>query len=64
MRKHVYTIFGLIMLGIFLWRMSEALRAPGIGISEAYAAGGIVLALILAVMGVRMWMSDRRPSQD
>ncbi len=59
MRKHVYTVFGLIMLVIFLWRMAEALRTPGIGLPEAYAAGGIVLALIMSGLGLRMWMQQR-----
>jgi hypothetical protein len=60
MKKHVYTIFGLLMLGIFLWRGAEAVARPGLGLEEVYIAGGVVLALVLTAMGIRMHMAERR----
>ena len=60
MKKHVYTIFGLVMLGIFLWRGIEAIARPGLGLEEVYVAGGICLALVLTTMGIRMHLAGRR----
>jgi len=60
MKKHVYTVFGLLMLGIFLWRGVEAIVEPGLGWDELYVAGGILLAIVVTTMGIRMQLAERR----
>jgi len=66
MRNHVFITFGLLMLGIFLWRGTETLAEPGISLAEAYVFGGFVLALVLIASGVRGLLAARnagaRPS--
>jgi len=59
MMKHAYTILGLLMLGIFLWRGAEAIARPGLGLEEIYVAGGVILALVLTAMGIRMHLAER-----
>lgn len=55
MRHHVMIVLGLVIAGIFLWRGLDALAEPGIGLREAYVAGGLVLALALIITGIRAW---------
>lgn len=60
MRNHVYTTFGLIMLGIFLWRGMRALAEPGIGLPELYILGGFALSIALVVTGIRGLLASRK----
>jgi hypothetical protein len=60
MKKHVYTVFGLLMLAIFLWRGIEAIFAPGLGWDEVYIAGGILLAIVVTMTGIRLHLAERK----
>ncbi len=59
MRHHLMIVLGLLIAGIFLWRGVEALGEPGLGLREAYVAGGLVLAAALVVTGIRAWRAPR-----
>jgi len=60
MKKHVYTVFGLLMLGIFLWRGIDAIVKPGLGWDELYVVGGIVLAIVVTMTGIRLHLAERK----
>lgn len=60
MKKHVYTVGGLLMLGIFLWRGVSAIYTPGLGWEELYVLGGLILAVAVLTIGVRLHMGQRR----
>lgn len=60
MKKHAYTVGGLLMLGIFLWRGVEALYTPGLGWQEIYVLGGLILAVVVLTIGIRLHLGQRR----
>lgn len=51
---------GLLMAILFSYRGAQALLEPGLGFSELYCAGGLVLAGWLIFSGVQEWRAGRR----
>lgn len=60
MKHHLMIALGLLMAVVFSFRLANALMAPGLGISELYLAGGLVIAGLLVFFGLR----DRRHARD
>ncbi|MEL6724428.1 MAG: hypothetical protein AAFZ74_08590 [Pseudomonadota bacterium] len=53
MKHHIMIALGILMAVIFSFRMANAIVAPGLGISELYLLGGIVLAVWLIFAGLK-----------
>ena len=53
MKHHTMITLGLLMAVIFSYRLANALIAPGLGVSEIYLLGGIVIASMLIFFGLR-----------
>ena len=64
MKPHIMISLGLLMLMIFGVRLYLALASPGIGIDEAYAAGGLILAGWLIRGGISELKHARRRHQE
>jgi hypothetical protein len=64
MRPHIFLSFGILMLVIFVYRGIHALLSPGIGISEAYVFGGLVLSGWLMFIGSRELLAMRKARQQ
>ena len=60
MKHHLMITLGLVMAVIFVWRGVEAFSQPGLGVREAYVAGGFLIAGLLVVSGLREWRRSRR----
>ncbi|MEL7446944.1 MAG: hypothetical protein AAGK02_14230 [Pseudomonadota bacterium] len=56
MKHHIMIALGLLLLVIFAYRGALALAAPGLGVLEAYIAGGLVLGGWL----IRAGLAERR----
>lgn len=59
LKHHLMIAAGLIMFIIFLFRGANALAVPGIGLAEAYVAGGLFLAVLVILKGVANWRAAR-----
>ena len=62
---------GLVLGLTFALRLARAILTPGLGTSEAYLAGGMVLSVWLIIGGLAEWRevranrpSDEAPGQD
>lgn len=66
MKHHIMIALGLLMAVIFSYRLANALLAPGLGISELYLFGGIVIAAFLIFGGLkeRRRVRDQAQNQD
>lgn len=53
MKHHIMIALGLLMGVVFSFRLANALLAPGLGVSEVYLLGGIVIAALLIFFGLR-----------
>lgn len=53
MKHHIMIAFGLLMAVVYSYRMANALLAPGLGVSELYLAGGLVIAAWLIFAGLK-----------
>ena len=53
MKHHIMIALGLLMTVIFGFRMANAVLEPGLGFSEAYLAGGLILAAWLIFAGLK-----------
>lgn len=53
MKHHIMIAFGLLMAIVYSYRMANALMAPGLGVSELYLAGGLVIAAWLIFAGLK-----------
>ena len=53
MKHHIMIAFGLLMAVVYSYRMANALMAPGLGTSELYLAGGLVIAAWLIFAGLK-----------
>lgn len=60
MKHHIMIALGLLMAAIFSFRLANALLSPGLGLSELYLFGGIVIAAALIFGGLR----DRRRMRE
>ncbi len=59
MKHHIMIALGLLMAAVFSFRLAIALLAPGLGLSELYLFGGIIIAAALIFGGLR----ERRIAQ-
>ncbi len=66
MKHHIMIALGILMAAIFSFRMANAIVAPGLGVSELYLLGGIVLAvwLIFAGLKERRYAREQGQNQD
>ncbi len=64
MKHHIMIALGILMALIFSYRLANAVIAPGLGFSELYLAGGIVIAGWLITSGLKERRDARRKSQD
>ena len=60
MKHHFMISLGLLLLLVFSYRGALALIEPGIGFSEAYLAGGLILSGWLIKGGIAEWRFARR----
>ena len=60
MKHHIMLALGLLMAGLFAFRMANALVAPGLGLAELYHAGGLLIAAALLFQGWKGAFSQRR----
>ena len=66
MKHHIMIALGILMAAIFSFRMANAIVASGLGFSELYLLGGIVLAvwLIFAGLKERRYAREQGQNQD
>lgn len=50
---------GLVLGLTFALRLARALLTPGLGVAEAYLAGGLVLSVWLIIGGLAEWRHTR-----
>ena len=62
MKHHIMIALGLLMAAIFSFRLANALLSPGLGMSELYLFGGIVIAAALLFSGLKQRRRSRAPS--
>ncbi|MEM1106183.1 MAG: hypothetical protein AAGH87_07310 [Pseudomonadota bacterium] len=55
MKHHIMIALGLLMLILFAVQAFLALGEPGLGVKEAYVAGGFILAGMLLRGGLAEW---------
>lgn len=55
---------GLLMAILFAWQGTLSLLTPGLGLSEAYHFGGLVLAGWLITGGISEWKAHCRESRE
>lgn len=60
MKHHLMIALGLLMAAVFSYRLANALLTPGLGISELYLAGGVLIAAVLIFSGLK----ERRHVRD
>lgn len=60
LKHHIMIALGLLMGAVFSFRLANALLAPGLGLSELYLFGGIVIATALMYSGLK----ERRRAQQ
>jgi len=53
MKHHLMIAMGLLMAAVFSFRLANALLSPGLGLSELYLVGGIVIAAALIFGGLK-----------
>ncbi|MFN3214611.1 MAG: hypothetical protein ACE37M_16010 [Henriciella sp.] len=64
MKHHLMIALGLLMAAVFSYRLANALLAPGLGISELYLAGGVMIAGLLIFFGLRERRHARQQGRD
>lgn len=64
MKHHIMIALGLLMGAVFSFRLANALVIPGLGVSELYLMGGVVIAAALILFGLRERRAAREPSQN
>lgn len=64
MKHHIMIAFGLLMAVVYSYRMANALLAPGLGVSELYLAGGLVIAAWLIFAGLKERRHARNRSES
>jgi len=53
MKYHIMIALGILMAAVFSFRLANALIAPGLGLSEIYLFGGIIIAALLIYHGLK-----------
>ncbi|MEM9739122.1 MAG: hypothetical protein AAF829_04575 [Pseudomonadota bacterium] len=61
MKHHIMIALGTLMLIIFGVQGFHALSEPGLGVREAYVAGGLILAGWLIKSGLAEWRQVQKP---
>ncbi|MEO1662192.1 MAG: hypothetical protein AAFR51_14475 [Pseudomonadota bacterium] len=64
MKHHIMIALGLLMAAIFSFRLADAVLTPGLGLSELYLAGGIVIAAWLLLAGLKERRHARERAED
>ena len=64
MKHHLMIALGLLMAAVFSYRLANALLIPGIGGTELYLFGGVVIAALLIFFGLKERRHARAQSQD
>lgn len=64
MKGHLFVAFGLIVASIFVFRLLDAIAQPGIGLAEAYVAGGFILSAYLVYFGGREILEKRKQDRQ
>ena len=64
MKHHIMIALGLLMGAVFSFRLANALVIPGLGFSELYLFGGIVIAAALIFFGLKERRAAREPSKE
>ncbi|MBO6690114.1 MAG: hypothetical protein JJ931_11190 [Henriciella sp.] len=64
MKHHIMIALGILMAMVFSFRLANALLAPGLGFSELYLFGGIVIAAFLIFFGLRERRAIQNSSQN
>ena len=59
MKHHIMIALGLVLGLSFALRLARAVLTPGLGMSEAYLAGGLVLSVWLIIGGLAEWRHVR-----
>jgi len=63
MKHHIMIALGLLMAAIFAYQGALALLEPGLGGSEVYVVGGLILAGWLIFGGLAEWRAFRRDKE-
>jgi FtsH-binding integral membrane protein len=63
MKHHLMIALGLLMAAVFSYRLANALLIPGIGGSELYLFGGVVIAALLIFLGLKERRHARAQAQ-
>ena len=53
MKSHLFITVGLTLAVIFVFQAIDALKVSGIGRSELYVLGGLILAFLLVRQGLK-----------
>lgn len=53
MKSHIFIAIGILLLMVFFVQAYEALKLPGLGLSEIYVLGGFVFAGLLIRQGLK-----------
>ncbi|WP_415110896.1 hypothetical protein [Hyphomonas sp.] len=59
MKHHIMIALGLLLGLTFALRLARAILTPGLGITEVYLAGGLVLSVWLIIGGLAEWRHVR-----
>lgn len=60
MKHHAMISLGLLLALVFSYRGALALLEPGLGVQEAYLAGGLILSAWLIKGGLAEWKFARQ----
>ncbi len=60
MKHHIMIALGLLMALVYSFRLANALAAPGLGSTELYLLGGLIIAAALIFFGLR----ERRAARE
>lgn len=63
MKHHLMIALGLLMAAVFSYRLANALLIPGIGGSELYLFGGVVIAALLIFSALKERRHARAQAQ-
>ena len=64
MKHHLMIALGLLMAAVFSFRLANELLVPGIGGSELYLFGGVVIAALLIFFGLKERRHARAQARD